>query len=88
MYLDYAEDQAERNIPMSMEDWAKRLDSFLEFNDRELLTGPGKISAEQAKLYAESDEVQKITNWEKAVNSLRLRKNFDIYILPGPMLFC
>lgn len=55
MYLDYAELQAERKIPMSMEDWAKRLDGFLEFNGNEILTGPGKISAEQAKLHAETE---------------------------------
>ena len=55
LYLDYAELQARRKIPMSMEDWAKRLDGFLEFNGNELLTGPGKISAEQAKLHAETE---------------------------------
>ena len=55
LYLDYAELQAERNIPMSMEDWAKRLDGFLEFNGDELLVGPSKISAEQAKLHAETE---------------------------------
>ena len=55
LYLDYAELQAERRIPMSMEDWAKRLDGFLEFNGNELLTGSGKISAEQAKLHAETE---------------------------------
>ena len=55
LYLDYAELQAERKIPMSMEDWARRLDGFLEFNGNELLTGPGKISAEAAKLHAESE---------------------------------
>jgi hypothetical protein len=55
LYLDYAELQAERKIPMSMEDWAKRLDGFLEFNGNELLTGPGKISAEEAKLHAETE---------------------------------
>lgn len=55
LYLDYAELQAERKIPMSMEDWATRLDGFLEFNGNELLTGPGKISAEQAKLHAETE---------------------------------
>ncbi len=55
LYLDYAELQAERRIPMSMEDWAKRLDGFLEFNGNELLTGPGKISAEEAKLHAETE---------------------------------
>lgn len=55
LYLDYAELQAERKIPMSMEDWAKRLDGFLEFNGNKLLTEPGKISAEQAKVYAETE---------------------------------
>lgn len=55
LYLDYAQLQAERKIPMSMEDWAKRLDGFLDFNGNELLTGPGKISAEQAKLHAETE---------------------------------
>ena len=55
LYLVYAELQAERQIPMSMEDWAKRLDGFLEFNGNEILTGAGKISAEQAKLYAETE---------------------------------
>ncbi|MBM7562139.1 hypothetical protein JOC49_001682 [Fusibacter tunisiensis] len=55
LYLDYAELQVERRIPMSMEDWAKRLDGFLEFNGNELLIGAGKISAEEAKLYAETE---------------------------------
>lgn len=55
MYLDYAEEQAERKIPMSTQDWSARLDGFLEFNGRELLIGPGKISAEQAKLHAETE---------------------------------
>ncbi|MBR1597393.1 MAG: virulence RhuM family protein [Lachnospiraceae bacterium] len=55
LYLDYAELQAQRHIPMSMEDWSKRLDGFLEFNGNELLVGPGKISAEQAKLHAETE---------------------------------
>ncbi|WP_303863545.1 virulence RhuM family protein [Alkalibaculum bacchi] len=55
LYLDYAELQAERRIPMSMEDWAKRLDGFLEFNGNELLVGAGKINAEEAKLHAETE---------------------------------
>lgn len=55
LYLDYAELQAERQIPVSMEDWEKRLDGFLEFNGNEILTDAGKISAEQAKLYAETE---------------------------------
>ncbi len=55
MYLDYAELQALNHIPMSMEDWAKRLDGFLEFNGKEILVGPGKISVEHAKLHAETE---------------------------------
>lgn len=55
LYLDYAELQAERQIPMSMEDWAKRLDGFLEFNGNEILTDTDKISAERAKLHAETE---------------------------------
>jgi hypothetical protein len=55
LYLDFAELQAVRKIPMSMQDWAKRLDGFLEFNGNEILTGPGKISHEQAKLHAETE---------------------------------
>jgi len=55
LYLDFAELQAERQIPMTMNDWAKRLDGFLEFNGNEILIGAGKITAEQAKLHAETE---------------------------------
>jgi hypothetical protein len=55
MYLDYAEDQAERSIPMTMADWAGKLDAFLQFNQRDLLDNPGKVTAEIAKAFAESE---------------------------------
>ena len=55
MYLDYAEDQAERGIPMTMMDWATKLNAFLRFNERGLLDNPGKVSAEVAKAFAESE---------------------------------
>ncbi|MDH4454330.1 MAG: virulence RhuM family protein [Verrucomicrobiota bacterium] len=55
MYLDYAEDQAERGIPMTMADWAGKLDAFLKFNQRDLLDHPGKVTAEIAKAFAESE---------------------------------
>jgi len=55
MYLDYAEDQAERNIPMTMEDWANKLNAFLQFNERDLLENPGSISQAIAKSFAESE---------------------------------
>lgn len=54
-YLDLAEERAQRRIPMTMEDWAKRLDSFLEFTEREILQDSGKVSAELAKAHAESE---------------------------------
>ena len=55
MYLDYAEDQAERGVPMTMADWAKKLDAFLQFNERDLLDHPGKVTAEIAQAHAESE---------------------------------
>ncbi len=53
-YLDLAEERAKRKIPMAMEDWAKRLDLFLEFDEREILRDSGKITAKIAKDYATS----------------------------------
>jgi hypothetical protein len=55
MYLDYAETQAERNIPMTMADWASKLNAFLQFNERDLLDHPGKVSQAVAKAFAESE---------------------------------
>ncbi|MDY6388229.1 MAG: RhuM family protein [Fibrobacter sp.] len=55
MYLDYAEFQAKRQIPMTMEDWALRLNKFLDFNEVEILTDKGRVSAEIAKAFAESE---------------------------------
>lgn len=55
MYLDYAEDQAIRKMPMTMEGWSRKLDSFLDFNERPVLDSPGRVSAIQAKLKAESE---------------------------------
>jgi hypothetical protein len=54
-YLDLAEERARRKIPMTMEDWAKRLDMFLEFDDRAVLQDSGKITAQIAKEHAESE---------------------------------
>lgn len=54
-YLDLAEDRALRKIPMTMDDWAKRLDQFLEVADREILKDAGKITVQRAKNFAESE---------------------------------
>ncbi|MCD7712333.1 MAG: virulence RhuM family protein [Firmicutes bacterium] len=75
-YLDLAEDRAERRIPMTMEDWSKRLDLFLMADDRELLQDTGKITAEIAKAKAE-------TEFEKyrIVQDRLFMSDFDKYIL-------
>ncbi|MCQ4638568.1 virulence RhuM family protein [Anaerovorax odorimutans] len=55
MYLDYATRQARRHIPMTMADWVEKLDAFLKFNDAEILQNKGKVTAEIAKAFAESE---------------------------------
>jgi len=55
MYLDYAEDQAERNIPMTMKDWSSKLNAFLQFNERDILQNAGKVTAVVAKEFALSE---------------------------------
>lgn len=55
MYLDYATRQARWHIPMTMEDWASKLDAFLQFNDAEILQNKGKITAAIAKAFAENE---------------------------------
>lgn len=55
MYLDYATRQARRHIPMTMADWASKLDAFLQFNDAEVLQDKGKVTAAIAKAFAESE---------------------------------
>ena len=52
MYLDYAEDQAERNNPIYMKDWEEKINKFLQFNERDILKNAGKISKEVAKALA------------------------------------
>ena len=53
MYLDYAENQAARQIPMRMADWVEKLDAFLKFNEYDVLTNAGRVSHEVAKELAE-----------------------------------
>lgn len=71
-YLDLAEDRARRRIPMTMEDWARRLDAFLAFDEREILQDAGRISAKIAQKHAES-EFEKY----RIVQERNLRSDFD-----------
>jgi hypothetical protein len=54
-YLVFAQSQAERRVPMAMQDWITKLEGFLTLNDREILTHAGKISADLAKAHAERE---------------------------------
>ncbi len=80
MYLDYAETQAERNIPMTMKDWAGKLNAFLQFNEKDILTNAGKVTQAIAKAFAESEfEKYRIvqdklfeSDFDKAVKKLSL----------------
>ena len=75
-YLDLAEDRAERLIPMTMEDWSKRLDLFLMADDRDVLQDAGKITAEIAKSKAE-------TEFEKyrVIQDRLFMSDYDKYLL-------
>ena len=75
-YLDLAEDRAERHIPMTMEDWSRRLDLFLMADDREILQDAGKITAQIAKEKAE-------TEFEKyrVIQDKLYMSDFDKYLL-------
>ena len=76
-FLDVAEDMAKRHIPMTMEDWAKRIDRFLDTTERPVLTDAGHVTAEQAKEFAE-------TEFEKyrVVQDRLFESDFDKFALP------
>lgn len=76
MYLDYAEDQAERHIPMTMEDWKNKLDIFLQFNERDILDNPGKVSHKVAEGFALS-EFEKY----RVVQDRLFESDFDKFLL-------
>jgi hypothetical protein len=76
MYLDYAEDQAERRNPMHMKDWEEKLNAFLKFNERDILTGAGSLSHEVAKELAEK-EYEEFN--QKRLNAPK-KDDFDMYL--------
>jgi len=75
-YLDLAESMALRHIPMTMEDWETRLNGFLTLMDREVLQDAGKVSAEMARIHAE-------TEWEKfrIIQDHLYQSDFDRFLL-------
>ena len=76
-FLEVAEDMAKRHIPMTMEDWAKRIDKFLDTTERPILSDAGSVSAEQAKEFAE-------TEFEKyrIIQDRFFESDFDRFELP------
>lgn len=82
MYLDYAENQAERHKLMSMEDWASRLDAFLKFNEYDILQNPGKVSpavdkeiaSKEFEKYRKIQDIDYISDFDKEVAKKYLDK--------------
>ena len=76
-FLEVAEDMAKRHIPMTMEDWAKRIDKFLDTTERPILSDTGSVSIEQAKEFAE-------TEFEKyrIIQDRLFESDFDRFELP------
>ena len=75
-YLDFAEDMAERKIPMTMEDWASHLDEILSMSRYELLTNAGRISAEIAEKHALTEFQKYRTKQDQLYES-----DFDRYLI-------
>jgi len=83
MYLDYAEMQAERGVIMYMKDWVKKLDAFLKFNERQILSNSGKISHEVAEAlvlkeygkYHTEQNKNYISDFDKEVKKILGSKN-------------
>ncbi|MFH1212915.1 MAG: virulence RhuM family protein [Candidatus Neomarinimicrobiota bacterium] len=79
MYLDYAEDQAQRHKPMHMADWVEKLDAFLEFNERNILTHAGRISQEMAEERAQQ-EFTKYENERCNLEATTKISDFDRFV--------
>ncbi len=76
MYLDYAEDQARKKKPMHMQDWSEKLDAFLRFNEREILTHKGTITHELAAAHAHS-EFEKFDEQRRRLAASQPTTDFD-----------
>ncbi len=80
-YLIFAQSQAERRVPMTMQDWITKLEGFLRLNDREVLQNAGKVSADLARQHAE----QEFAEFRRAEDHV-LESDFDraVQQLPPP----
>ena len=80
LYLDFAELQAKSHTPMYMKDWIQKLDDFLKLSGKELLTHAGTISAEVAKLKADTeyDRFKERTQYQLSPVELHFIENFEL----------
>lgn len=78
MYLDYAESQAERRKSTTMQEWAGKLESFLEFNDHQILADAGRVSHNVAKKLAET-EYEKFTE-QRRIENAKTVSDFDALV--------
>lgn len=76
MYLDYADDQARRKQPMHMADWVVKLDGFLQFNERQILRGPGRVSHQLAEQHAHA-EFARFEEQRRQLEATRPTSDFD-----------
>ena len=88
MYLDYAENQAQKGVAMYMKDWVEKLDAFLKFNDEAILNNLGKVSHEVAltlaeteyEKYREKQDKNYISDFDKAIKRIEsISDEFDIH---------
>jgi hypothetical protein len=90
MYLDYAELQAKRNKTMNMAHWIGKLDTFLSFNEYDLLTDAGKIKAEIAKKFAEKEygkfrvvqDKNYVSDFDKVMNNINTSSKLPTHTMP------
>lgn len=78
-YLIFAESQAQRRIPMTMQDWIKKLEGFLTLNDREILRDAGKVSAQMAREHAEKEYAT-----FRVIADRQMESDFDIMVKQLP----
>ncbi|MCP9448029.1 MAG: virulence RhuM family protein [Nitrospira sp.] len=79
MYLDYAEDMARRHKPMHMADWVRKLDAFLQFNERNILTHAGRISQQMAEERAHL-EFEKYEAEQRRLEAANPTSDFDRFV--------
>ena len=79
MYLDYAEDQAKRQQPMTMAQWASKLDAFLTFNDRAVLKNAGKVEKKVADALA-IEQYEQFKAEQRRIEATEPKSDFDKFV--------